>query len=46
MKQNSFSATHYKGKPAVFDRVARVFYTGYKSMRAAHQHADDLNNGK
>lgn len=44
--KNVFTPTHYKGKPAVYDTVARVFYTGYKSMRAARERAEELNSGK
>lgn len=41
-----FSATTYKGKPAVYDHQARVFYTGYKNYTAAVKHANELNAGK
>ena len=40
-----FTWTLYRGKPAVYDTVSRVFYTGYRSMRAAREHADALNSG-
>jgi hypothetical protein len=40
-----FTATHYKGKPAVFDTVSRVYYYGYKTMQAARNHAAQLNSG-
>ena len=46
MNTRPFSATMYKGKPAVYDRVARVFYTGYKSHMDAVHHANALNEGK
>lgn len=40
-----FCATHYKGKPAVYDKVSRVFYTGYSTMSEARKHAEELNKG-
>ena len=41
----AFIATHYKGKPAVIDTVARVLYFGFRTMRAARERADQLNRG-
>jgi len=41
-----FIATTYKGKPAVLDKVSRVYYFGYRSMAEARRKADDLNSGK
>lgn len=41
-----FVATTYQGKPAVLDTVARVYYFGYRSMKAAREKAEALNNGK
>lgn len=38
-----FVATLYKGKPAVYDKIARVFYTGYKTMKEAREKAEELN---
>lgn len=40
-----FQACHYKGKPAVFDTVSRVFYT-CKTMQRAKTWAIELNAGK
>lgn len=44
--QKQFTWTMYRGKPAVFDTTARVYYTGYKTMREAIKHAEELNTGK
>lgn len=41
-----FLATTYRGKPAVYDTTARVYYFGYGSMRAAREQADALNKGE
>ena len=41
-----FSATIYKGRPAIFDSVTRVFYTGYKTQEDARRHAEQLNSEK
>lgn len=38
----TFVATHYKGRPAVFDTVARVYYVGFSSMRKARRRAEAL----
>jgi len=38
-----FTASHYQGKPCVYDTVARVVYTGFKSMQAARDRAAELN---
>jgi hypothetical protein len=40
-----FQACHYKGKPAVFDTVSRVFYM-CKTMQRANEWAAELNAGK
>lgn len=45
MKANAFTWTLYKGKPAVYDTVARVYYFGYKTMTEAMQKAQTLNKG-
>ena len=44
--QTVYEACRYQGKPAVFDRVTRVFYYGFKTMRAAKTRADSLNRGE
>ena len=41
-----FIATQYKGKPAIYDKQARVFYFGFKTIRAAAIRARELNSGK
>ena len=41
-----FVWTMYRGKPAVYDTQARVFYTGYKTVGEARQKAADLNEGR
>ena len=41
----TFIATHYKGKPAVLDTGARVWYFGFRTMRDARERADQLNRG-
>lgn len=46
MATKNFSATHYKGKPAVYDSRSRVYYYGYKTMREAREKAAALNEGK
>ena len=38
-----FRATTYKGRPAVIDTVARVFYFGFRSMADARRKAAELN---
>ena len=40
-----FVATHYQGKPAVYDTTARVYYT-CKTMQRANKWACELNAGK
>lgn len=40
-----FVATRYNGRPAVYDKLARVFYT-CTSMRRAQTWAHELNSGK
>ncbi len=40
-----FTACIYKGKPAVFDTSARVYYA-CRTMRRARQWAIELNQGK
>lgn len=42
----NFCVTTYNGRPAVYDKVARVFYTGFKTYMAARKRADALNNGE
>jgi len=44
-KQTMFQACIYKGKPAVFDTIARVYYFGYRTMEDAKKKAHDLNTG-
>lgn len=46
MNKRPFIKAIYKGKPAVYDTVARVFYTGYRSHMEAVHHANALNNGE
>ena len=41
-----FIATHYEGKPAVLDTVARVYYYGFKTMMQAIKKAEALNKGE
>jgi hypothetical protein len=41
-----FTWTHYKGKPAVYDLDACVYYTGFPSMQAARARAEALNLGE
>ena len=41
----AFIATHYKGKPAILDTVARVWYLGFRTMRDARERAEQLNKG-
>lgn len=43
-KSYIFTATHYRGKPAVYDTTARVYYYGFASMAAARERAGELNN--
>lgn len=43
--QNCFIATIYKGKPAIYDKLTRVYYWGYNSMTEANKAANDLNKG-
>ena len=45
-KRKGFAASHYKGKPAVYDLDTHVVYTGYRSMKAAREHAAQLNKGE
>lgn len=40
-----FRACQYQGKPAILDTVARVYYFGFRSMRAAQDRAAELNRG-
>lgn len=40
-----FTATRYQGRPAIYDRLARVFYF-CRSMAAAVKRARALNEGK
>lgn len=39
-----FIASTYQGKPAVYDTVAKVFYT-CSSKKRAKEWADELNSG-
>jgi hypothetical protein len=39
-----FVATEYKGKPAILDTVARVYYVA-KTMEIAQARANELNKG-
>ena len=41
-----FVATHYQVKPAVFDTVAHLYYTGFKTMAAARKKVEELEAGK
>lgn len=41
-----FQACYYRNKPAVFDKTARVYYFGYKTMAEAQAKAHALNTGK
>jgi len=41
-----FTASHYKGKPCVYDTVARVVYTGFRTMQEARDKAAELNRGE
>ena len=38
-----FTASHYNGKPCVYDTTARVVYTGFRTMQAARDRAAELN---
>jgi hypothetical protein len=40
-----FTATRYNGRPAVYDKLARVFYFA-RSMVAAQKRARALNAGE
>lgn len=40
-----FIVSVYQGGPAIFDTVARVWYFGFRTMRAARERADQLNKG-
>jgi hypothetical protein len=40
---NPYTATTYKGKPAILDTVSRVYYFGFSSMREARTRAMELN---
>lgn len=42
-RSHVFTATHYRGKPAVYDTVARVYYYGFKTMAEARARAAALN---
>jgi len=44
MNNRPFVASHYQGKPAVYDMDTRVVYTGFPTMRAARERAETLNN--
>lgn len=44
--QAQFIATQYKGKPAIYDKQARVFYFGFKTIGDAAIRARQLNDGK
>ena len=39
-----FTACTYKGKPAIFDKVARVYYFGFKTAAQAQSRARELND--
>ena len=43
MAYRPFTVTSYKGRPAVYDTVARVYYTGFASYVAAQKRCDELN---
>lgn len=38
-----FVTTMHNGKPAIFDTIAKVYYTGFKTYAEARQKADELN---
>ena len=41
-----FTVTIHNGKPVIYDTIARVLYTGFKSWSQAQRRANLLNEGK
>lgn len=40
----NYQATHYQGKPAVWDNAGKVMLTGFRTMQEARERANTLNN--